>query len=145
VVAREHAETAGVDRQALVEPELGGEVRDEEVGVAPVPLPPRLALEAGVDLRPRLLQRDPEAGIVGRTRERLVGELGEQGSRVVLDSLPRLGVEPLEQGAAGGVPARGEVPGQLLERGADGLVVAHGGVSSSSAGRKNARGRRAGG
>ena len=122
VVAREHAEAAGVDRQALVEPELGGEVRDEEVAVVPVPLPPGLALELRADLGPRLLERDAEAGIVGRAREGLVRELGEQGARVVLDPLPRLGVEPLEQarGRRGASRRRSSRPALRARRGRSG-------------------------
>jgi hypothetical protein len=42
------------------------------------------------------------------------------------------------------MPAEGEVRGQLLERGADGLVVAHGWGVVVGSGRKNARGPRAG-
>ena len=40
VVARQDAEPAGVDRQALVQPELHAEVGDEEVVLAPRALPP---------------------------------------------------------------------------------------------------------
>src|SRR2546426_1103682 len=45
VIAREHAEAAGVDREALVEPELRREVRDAEPLVLPALLPPRRPLE----------------------------------------------------------------------------------------------------
>ena len=52
MVAGEHAEPAGVDRQALVEAELGGEVGDEQVGRAAALAPPRLL--AAVPRKPGL-------------------------------------------------------------------------------------------
>ena len=42
-VAGEHAEAAGVDRQRLVQRELGGEVGDRAGGVVEALLPPRVA------------------------------------------------------------------------------------------------------
>ena len=141
MVAGEHAEAARVDRQALVEPELRREVGDQEVLVATVPLPPRLALELVRGACARLLERDPEARVVGGAGERVVGQLGEEGPRVALDALPRLGIEPLEQRARGRVPAEGEVPrpAPRARRGRTGdrsrLRVLVG------SGRKNARGR----
>ena len=70
MVAREDAEAAGVDRQALVEAELRREVRDEEiVGQLPL-LPPGAAL--ALDREPLLHAAEPHRvlGPSARGRDR---------------------------------------------------------------------------
>jgi hypothetical protein len=82
VIAGEDAEAARVDRQALVEPELGREVRDAEIVRPLLLLPPRL--HRLVALEPRLDAREP-VEILRREKvlEVVVGELGEERRRIV--------------------------------------------------------------
>ena len=85
VVAGEDAEPAGVDGEALVEPELGREVGDEEV-VRAAPAPPPRVLAAVADeafLRRARAARGTSG--VERPGEVLVGQLGQQRGRVVVE------------------------------------------------------------
>ena len=115
VVAGEDAETAGVDRQALVEPELGREVRDEEVVRQPALLPPRPApaheresLLHSAD-RTRVLRRQGAAEVV-------VGQLGQERGRVVSERGEALGRELGEERAGARNPAEREVARDVGER-----------------------------
>ena len=82
MVAGEHAEAARIRRQALIEAELGGEVRDQEVGGPLLLLPPGHAL--GLRLEPLLHARELHR-ILGREglREMLFRQLREKRGRVV--------------------------------------------------------------
>ena len=108
VVAGEDAEAARVDGEALVETELGREVGDEAaVGPAPL-LPPRRALR----LRGQPLLHAAEAQrVLGgqRLAEVVVGELGEEGGRVVSEGAEPLRGELGEERARTGRPAEREV------------------------------------
>ena len=114
VVAGEDAEPAGVDGETLVEPELRGEVRHQEVRGAAAAAPPRLlaAVAREASLHPRepreVLRRE-------RLREVVVGELGEKRGRVVLQlgEAPRL--ERVEEEPRLGDPREGEVASDLEE------------------------------
>ena len=109
MVAGEYAEPAGVDREALIEPELGGEVRDEEVLGPLCPGPPCLgaavadesplhALEAREVLgRQRALEL--RIGQLGEERGRVRVELGEASRFEVHEEPPRLG-DPREREVA---------------------------------------------
>ena len=68
MVAGEDAEAARVDRQALVEPELGREVRDEEV-VALVALVHHVTLSRSAS-KPLLHVAEPDRVLRGQTRAR---------------------------------------------------------------------------
>jgi len=115
MVAAQHAEPARVDGKALVQPELGGEVRDAEALVLAGAVPPRLAVELGGRRRERLLDaRD----VVRRQRrsEILVGELGEERRRVVVKRRETFGIQVVEERPRGGQPAEREVARDRAER-----------------------------
>ncbi len=109
MVAREHPETAGIDRQALVETELGGEVGDEEVGRAAALAPPRLlaavpgkpGLDPGQVLEVVRLERLLEFFVrqLGEERDRVVVKGGEPSRLEVHEEAPRLG-DPREREVA---------------------------------------------
>src|SRR5439155_1463586 len=65
VVAGEHAEPAGVDRQALVERELHGEVGDEEVATERLLVPPRGRPELRLERPLRLVDAPDERLVLG--------------------------------------------------------------------------------
>ena len=117
VVAGQHAEAARVDRQALVQPELGREVGDR-------PRPQ----DRGVDRAPRVGVLE----VLGQPAERVVdprveGHLGgpplellgrqplEELDRIVVDLPPERRVELAEQRDDVRLPGPPEVPGQLTE------------------------------
>ena len=81
VVAGEHAEAAGVDRQPLVEAELGREVGDEHVVRAVVLLPPGDAL--GLRLQPLLDAAEPQR-VLGRQRAARSSSVSSERSAVRL-------------------------------------------------------------
>ena len=119
VIARQHAEAARVDRQALVEPELAGEVRDAEPVILLAPFPPGRASRLGLRRREHAL----EAFDVLRRRagsQLLVGECVDERDRVVIQRLEALGIEILEEGACARKPAEPEVAGDRAQG------VAHG-------------------
>ena len=114
VVAGEDAEPAGVDGEALVEPELRGEVGDEEIGGAAPAAPPRVlavvAGEACLDPRePLEIVRREDAGQV------LVGQLGQERGRVVVKLGEPAGLEVHEEPSRLRDPREGEVAGDLEE------------------------------
>ena len=120
VVAGEHAEAAGVDRQAPVEPELRGEVRDPEPPVLTAALPPGAALRLGGDCDADAF----EALEIVRRRgacELVVRELRDERGRIVVERREAPGTEILEEPARPGKPAEPEVRGDRAQR------VAHGG------------------
>ncbi len=105
VVPGEDAEAAGVDREALVEPELRAEVGDQVVGAELVDLAPP---HAGADVRVVGRQHAVQVGevdrILGRAVEPRLVDLLEQSLRALVDRMPERGVEPREQVARGPVP-----------------------------------------
>ena len=113
-VAREHAEPARVDGEALVEPELEREVRDQQVS-RPAPLPPPRLLAAVARQAP-LHPRQP-LQVVRRERagEIVVRQLRKQRGRVVMErgEAPRL--ELGEEWPRFGDPREGEVARDLEE------------------------------
>ena len=95
VIAGQHAEAARVDRQRLVQPELG-----REVGDRPRPQHAGVALAPGVARREVLLE--PPVGVVdaavqGELRGALVDgrdrQLLQQRDRVVSETAPQAGIE----------------------------------------------------
>jgi hypothetical protein len=109
MVACEHAEAAGVDREARVEAELAREVGDAEPAVLLPALPPRVAVLLLVELPQDALDALQVHGC-RPGREFLVGQLGEKRRRVVGERREPLGVELLEQGARVREPREPEVP-----------------------------------
>ena len=116
MVAGEHAEPARVERQALVDPELGREVRDEEAVERRLPVPPGRGGELGLERAPRLLDPGDEGLVGGRGLEPLVRQVGEQRDRVVVDRAPELGVERREELAHAREPRVGEVARERLQQ-----------------------------
>src|SRR6266571_690496 len=104
MVAGQHTETARVDREALVEPELGREVRDAEPIVLLTSLPPRAAVQLGLCAGKHLLKTRQDIG-PGSGSELLVGECVKERGRVVVVRGEAHGVELLEEGARAGQPA----------------------------------------
>ena len=124
VVAGEHAEAPGIDREALVEPELRGEVGDEEVCRAALVPPPRLL--AAVAYKALLHPRQP-LEVVRRERspEVVVRQLGQERGRVVGQLGETPGIERGEEGARLGDPREGEVARDLEERHAQRRAVVY--------------------
>jgi hypothetical protein len=114
MVAAEDAKPARVDRETLVEAELGREVRDAEALVLLPAFPPRRALELGCGGCEQLLYA---LYIFGRQTvgEVLVRELREQRRRVVVERGEALRVEVGEECARAGEPAEREVAGNDAE------------------------------
>jgi hypothetical protein len=115
VVAREDAEAAGIDRQRLVEAELGAEVRDElaflhrrnagALAHAVIAVVHRQHAVVVVQER-RVVRGLLEPALVHAAQDRL---------RIVADRLPQHGIEAREELARRPVPAEPEVVGELLE------------------------------
>ena len=115
MVAGEDPEAAGVDRQALVEAELGREVRDEEIVRQLALLPPRPALVLD---REALLHAAEMHGVLRgqRAAEIVVGELGEKRRRVVAERAEPRRCKVGEERAGAGRPAEREVARDLRKR-----------------------------
>ena len=118
VVAREDAEAARVDRQALVEAELRAEIRDElallqqrrAVGA-------RRAVVIGVVSRERAIEIVQERGILRALVEPALVHGAQQRLRVVVRPLPTAPGRGAKERARRAVPAEPEVVGELLEAG----------------------------
>ncbi len=117
VVAGQDAEPAAVNRDRLVEGELGGEIGDQMLGLVGVP-----AGEPGVAGAHVLVEREQHRLVA--TQERRVGggrqgalraQLAEQLDRIVRGQCPEGTVEGFEQRAGFGVPAPPEVMRHLPE------------------------------
>ena len=113
MVAGQDAEAAGVDRQALGETELEGEVRDRqwrlrvhEARVAVVVLPIR---------RARALERLPHLLALTCTLDALLAQLGEQEDRVLARRLPEIRVERTEEGFDSRLPRPQQVVSELVK------------------------------
>src|SRR5690606_5476582 len=116
MIARQDAETAGVDREALVEAVLGAEVRDEIVLADAGPLVGlRPLLEVRVELGHDLAVRADEVLVLGRMLEDRLIDAAQEQLGVVIGAQPERLVEPAEQPARRRIPAEPEVRGDLLE------------------------------
>ena len=114
VIAGQHAESARVNGQRLVERELGGEVRDRAVGVGIASVPP------GVVRRARRVERldrgvvQPEKRLVLRPLLEQLGRDESQHQHGVVRGLPPERVVELAKDLAGlGVPRPPEVVREL--------------------------------
>ena len=118
VVAGKDSEAAGVDRQALMEAELGAEIGDQVVALEP------LAVDVGhvgqfvvaAVGRDHAIQRADEDRILGGGFEALlVGSL-EKRLGVVVGRLPQAPRQLREQRARRAIPTVPEVAGEIFER-----------------------------
>ncbi len=126
MVARQHSEPAGVDREALVEAELARKVRDAEAVVLVATLPPGAAPRLGFDGREHPLQAFEVVGCRAGG-ELLVGERGDERGRIVIERFEALWVQLFDHGACPGQPGEPEVARDLAQG------VAHGRVTVESA------------
>ena len=117
VIAGQDAETAGVDRQRLMQRELGREVRDRLPGQLRQPARP-----PGVVGRACIVERGDgpvvqahEVGVAGGGLELLVRHGPEHAHRVVGGRSPQRVVEPAEHLARVRVPAPPEIGGELVQ------------------------------
>ena len=117
-VAREDAQAAGIERQRLVQGELGREV-GHLLGPAPVPEPPH---PPGVARRFRpveafhhLVVQGKERRVLGDLHEALGGNEPQHADGVVSGQPPERVVERAEDVASAIMPAPPEVGGQLFE------------------------------
>ena len=117
VIAGQDAEAARVDRQRLVQPELGGEVGDrprpQDAGVAFAPgvARPQIFLEASVGVVDAAVQGQLRGALVdGRDRQLL-----QQRDRIVPETAPQAGIEVAEQAGRVLVPAPPQVAGQAAQ------------------------------
>ena len=116
VIAGEHAETAGVDRERLVQRELGGEVGNRSAELRKAARPPGVARAA------RLVERGDspvvqleERGVgVGLFEPRARHE-AQHAHRVVRGLPPERVIEAPEHLAGFGVPAPPQVDGEVFE------------------------------
>ncbi len=117
VVAGEHAQAARVDRQRLVERELGGEICDAVPVRAVVPAaPPGVAgLARRFEIRDRPVVEGQELRRPGRRLQPVPRDHAQHADRVVLGAAPERVVELPEDLAGTRVPDPPQVDGQILE------------------------------
>jgi hypothetical protein len=136
VVAGQDAQAAGVLRQHLGDPELGGEVRDARGRLGTQALVPARRREVLVQVVDGVLQAPHELPVLGQRGQALGGHLAEHLDRVAAAALPQIGVEGLEEVPRLGVPRPAEIHHQLGER-SEGL-----GEGARTVNRRSARTRR---
>ena len=119
VVARQHAKTAGIDRQRLMQRELGGEVSNRlPRQVRQAVRPPRIVRRVRrVERRNGSIVEHEELRVVRRGFEPLARQHPEHAHRVVRGRAPCSVVETPEHRAPLGMPAPPEIGGQILETG----------------------------
>ena len=117
VIAGEHAEAAGVNRQRLVQRELGGEVRDRVAAELRVAVrPPGVPRDARVVERgDRPVVHRQELTVDRRLFQLVVWNQPQHADRVVRRRTPQAVVEAAEHFARLRVPAPPEIDGELLE------------------------------
>ena len=117
VIAGEHAEAAGVDRQRLVQRELGGEVGDRlAVQVRALALAPRVVRGArGVEPGDRCDRSWPATRDRRWRGQRVRRDQLQHPHRVVRGLPPQRIVETAEDAPRVGVPAPPEVVGEFVE------------------------------
>src|SRR5712691_2132889 len=113
VIAREHAEAAGVDRQALGQAELEREVRDDHRGVRVHEGRPAVVVLAIAGAS--ILQGALYLVALERLLHTLIAELGEQQHRTLARGLPELGAERLKHALDPRLPRPQEVVGELVQ------------------------------
>ena len=115
VVAREHAEAARIDREALVQTELGAEIRDEVVPSEVVELRGARRAQIRVERDDQLLVLGEIGAVGGRAIEDPLIDAAQEQLRVALDLAPEHGIELAEQLSGLGIPAEPEVLGKIRE------------------------------
>ena len=115
VVTGEDAQAAGVLRQHLGDPELGGEVGDARRRLGAERLVPARLGEVLLQVVHGVLQPADELAVLGQLRQPLGRHLAEHLDRVAAAALPERRIERLEEIPRLGVPGPAEVPHQLGE------------------------------
>jgi hypothetical protein len=119
VIAGEHAETAGVDRQRLVQCELGREVGDRLAGGLRKPgRPPRVVrCPRGIESGHRLVIETHEFRVGRSSLEPSGRDHRQHPHRIVRCPPPERVIESPEHHARFAVPAPPQIGGQLVEPG----------------------------
>ena len=105
MVAGEEAQAAGVDGEAFVEAELGGEVGDLDVGFLEVLGEPAWAMEVIVQLGFDPVKVGKEAIVFGEFVEPSLRDQAAQADGAVIDLVPQLRIDAGEERNRFGVPA----------------------------------------
>jgi len=114
VVARQHAQPAGVDRQRLGQPELGAEVRDPgRLRRAVVLRPPRAARQVVLQLVVRAPELGEEPGVPAARVQPLLADLPEHVHGIVPGGLPELRIQSPEHVADLPAPRPAQVHRQI--------------------------------
>ena len=109
VIAGEHAETAGVDREALVEAVLGAEVRDKLRALE------RWRIQIRIEAAEHIAIAREIRRIPGRAIERLLTNAAQQQFWIAADLAPQRWVQLLEQRPRRAIPAEIQVAGQFRQ------------------------------
>jgi len=116
VVAREDAQSAGVDRQALVNPELHREVGDAVGSEFRVRLlEPALTRHVGVERLEHAVHFGQIGVIVGRLIQALLRDVGQELNRIPGHLVPEVGVQPPKQLLGFAVPTPVQVVGKFSQ------------------------------
>ena len=117
MVTGEHAESAGVDRQRLMQRELGREVRNRLARqLREAMRPPGIARRTrGVESGDGAVVDLEELRVARGGVELLVRDGPEHADRIVGRPAPEAVIEPAEDGARLRVPAPPEIEGELFE------------------------------
>ena len=116
VIARENAEAARVDREALLQAVLGAEIRDQVRRLEILGLGPAGArIEISVELRDDVAVCDQKCRVLGGTLEDPLVDAFQEQLRVALATPPEQGVELPKQLARGRIPAEQEVLREIGE------------------------------
>ena len=115
VIAGEHAEAAGILRQRLADPELGGEVADELQGGSALQLEPTVVREIAAELVRGVGEEPHEACVFGECLQAPWVDGGDDGDRVAPRRLPEVGIDPAEEVSGLLVPRPSEVQRERLE------------------------------
>jgi hypothetical protein len=114
MVPGEDAESARVDRQALGDAVLGGEVGDQRAG-GPPPVPGRVLVQVGAQPLEGAVVEGEEAVGAGERLEPLLRDGAEEQHRVLVRPVPEVAVQPAEDGAQVVVPGPAQVVGDLAQ------------------------------
>ncbi len=117
VVSGQHAESAGVDREALVEAELRGEIGDLEPGQAGMhPLVPGRQVDVAVELLPHPIHLGEEGLIGGELGDAVLTDETEELDGVVVGLLPEDRIDTAKELARVRSPGPPEVAADVDQR-----------------------------
>ena len=117
VVAGQDAQTAGIDREALVKPKFGAEISHQMMGRVQQfgHFRARFRLKIGVVTTQYPSVFGEKGPILRRLIQAFLSDPAQEQFRVVLDFAPQFGVDPGIQTAHAVVPAVEQVVGQLVQ------------------------------